>query len=105
MQPAHVDAPLQRNSLASAGITGCSVAATERPSGVHHLTAEYMERSAAKGPRGQSKRTLDVTVLDIADNIASARVASEPFVDYLPPGQARGPMVDRQRSLRGSRAR
>jgi len=54
-----------------------------RPSGVHHLTAEYMERSAARGPRRQFARTCDVTVLDIADNIASVKVVSEPFIDYL----------------------
>ena len=53
------------------------------PSGVHHLTAEYMEGSAAKGRRTQFSRTCDVTVLDIADNIASVKVVSEPFVDYL----------------------
>lgn len=42
-----------------------------------------MERSAAKGPRGQFARTGEVTVLDIADSIASAKVVSEPFTDYL----------------------
>ncbi len=52
-------------------------------SGVHHLTAEYMEGSAARGPRHQFSRTCEITVLDIADNIASAKVVSEPFVDYL----------------------
>ena len=31
-----------------------------RPSGVHHLTADYMERSAAKGPRPQFARTCQV---------------------------------------------
>jgi len=54
-----------------------------RPSGVHHLTADYMGRSAAKGPPPQFARTCEVTVLDIADNIASVKVMSEPFVDYL----------------------
>ncbi len=62
---------------------GLDYAADRRPSGVHHLTAEYMARSAAKGPRSQFARTCDVTVLDIADNIASVKVVSEPFVDYL----------------------
>lgn len=61
---------------------GLDYAADGRPSGVHHLTAEYMERSAAKGPRRQFARRCDVTVLDIGDNIASA-VVSEPFIDYL----------------------
>ena len=62
---------------------GLDYAADLMPSGVHHLTAEYMEQSAAKGPRRQFARSCDVTVLDIADNIASAKVVSEPFVDYL----------------------
>lgn len=62
---------------------GLDYAADLRPSGLHHLTADYMEQSAAKGPRRQFARSCDVTVLDIADNIASAKVVSEPFVDYL----------------------
>ena len=62
---------------------GLDYAADRKPSGVHHLTAEYMEGSAAKGPRPQFARTCEVTVLDVADSIASAKVVSEPFVDYL----------------------
>jgi hypothetical protein len=62
---------------------GLDYAADGRPSGVHHLTAEYMERSAAKGPRPQFARTYEITVLDIADSIASAKVVSQPFIDYL----------------------
>ena len=50
---------------------------------MHHLTADYMARSAAKGPRPQFARTIEITVLDLADNIASVKVVSEPFVDYL----------------------
>lgn len=53
------------------------------PTGVHHLDAEYMVGSAARGPRRQFKRTFEITVLDVADNIASVKVASEPFIDYL----------------------
>lgn len=62
---------------------GLDYAADRRPTGVHHLTAEYMERSAAKGPRRQFVRTCEVTVLDVANNIASAKVVSQPFIDYL----------------------
>jgi Putative lumazine-binding len=62
---------------------GLDYATDRKPSGVHHLTAEYMERSAANGPRPQFARTCEITVLDIADSIASAKVVSEPFVDYL----------------------
>jgi len=62
---------------------GLDYTADRRPSGVHHLTAEYMEQSAANGPRPQFARTHKITVLDIADNIASVKVVSEPFVDYL----------------------
>lgn len=61
---------------------GLDYAADRKPSGLHHLTAEYMERSAGSGPRRQFGRTCDITV-DVADNIASAKVVSEPFVDYL----------------------
>ena len=63
---------------------------------MHHLTAEYMERSAANGPRPQFARTCEITVLDIADSIANAKVVSEPFVDYLHLAKLDGPMVDRQ---------
>ena len=62
---------------------GLDYDADRKPSGVHHLTAEDMEQNAAKGPRPQFARTLQITVLDIADSIASAKVVSEPFVDYL----------------------
>lgn len=62
---------------------GLDYAADGSPSGVHHLTAEYMARSAAKGPRPQFARTCEVTVLDIADSIASVKVVSQPFVDFL----------------------
>jgi hypothetical protein len=53
------------------------------PSGIHHLTANEMEQNAAKGPRSQFARTCEISVLDIADNIATVKVLSEPFVDYL----------------------
>lgn len=62
---------------------GLDYAADQTPTGVHHLTAEDMERIAARGPRPQFARTCDITVLDIADNVASVKVVSEPFVDYL----------------------
>jgi hypothetical protein len=38
---------------------------------------------AARGPRRQFERTCSVEILDLADNIASARVTSQPFIDYL----------------------
>jgi hypothetical protein len=53
------------------------------PSGVHHLTADDMAQNAALGPRPQYARTCEITDLDVADNIASVKVVSEPFVDYL----------------------
>ena len=34
------------------------------PNGFHHLDAEYMVGSAARGPRSQFKRTCEVTILD-----------------------------------------
>ncbi len=69
---------------------GLDYAADGTPSGVHHLTADYMEGSAAKGPRPQFARTCEITVLDLADNIASVKVVSEPFVDYLHLGKLDG---------------
>ena len=62
---------------------GLDYATDGAASGVHHLNAEYMEASAARGPRPQFSRTCEITVLDVADNIASAKVVSDPFVDYL----------------------
>ena len=53
------------------------------PSGLHHLDAEYMVASAARGPRRQFKRTCEITILNVAENIASVKVESEPFIDYL----------------------
>jgi hypothetical protein len=54
-----------------------------KPTGLHHLDAEYMVASAARGPRPQFERTCTITILDVADNIASVKVASDPFIDYL----------------------
>lgn len=62
---------------------GLNYADDGKPNGVHHFSAEGMERSAAKGPRPNFARSCEITVLDVADNIASAKVVSEPFVDYL----------------------
>jgi Putative lumazine-binding len=62
---------------------GLDYGADLQPSGVHHLTAEYMAQSAGRGPRSQFARTCEVTILDLADNIASVKVVSQPFVDYL----------------------
>ena len=53
------------------------------PTGVHHLDTEYMAASAARGPRPQFGRAIEIAILDFADNIASVKVVSEPFVDYL----------------------
>lgn len=62
---------------------GLEYGADGRLAGLHFLTAEELERSAAKGPRPQYARTCEVTILDLADDIASVKVVSEPFVDYL----------------------
>ena len=53
------------------------------PEGLHNLDAEYMVGSAARGPRTQFERTCEVTILDIATDIASVKVVSAPFVDYF----------------------
>lgn len=53
------------------------------PLGIHSLGAESMVRSAARGPRPQYGRTCEITLLDMTDNLASVKVVSEPFVDFL----------------------
>jgi hypothetical protein len=53
------------------------------PTDLHHLDTEYMVESAGRGPRSQYGRDVEVTILDVADNVASVKVVSEPFVDYL----------------------
>lgn len=53
------------------------------PTAVHHLDTDYMVESAARGPRRQFQRTCEITILDLAGNVASVRVVSEPFIDYL----------------------
>jgi hypothetical protein len=62
---------------------GLDYSADLTPSKVHHLTADDMAANAAEGPRPQFARTCEITVLDLADNIASVKVVSAPFVDYL----------------------
>jgi putative lumazine-binding protein len=42
-----------------------------------------MVASAGRGPRDHIGRDLAISILDLADNVASVKVLSEPFVDYL----------------------
>jgi Putative lumazine-binding len=51
--------------------------------GLQDLDTDYIVASAARGPRPQYKRDVEVTILDLAHNVASVKVLSEPFVDYL----------------------
>ena len=53
------------------------------PTAIHHLDTDYMVASAGRGPRSQYGRTIEITILDLADNLASVKVVSEPFIDYL----------------------
>lgn len=62
---------------------GLDYATDGAPAGLHHLDADYMVGSAARGPRTQFGRMCEVTILDIGTDIASVKVVSEPFVDYL----------------------
>jgi hypothetical protein len=62
---------------------GLDYGADSAPTTVHHLDTEYMVESAARGPRRQFARTCEITILDLADNVASVKVVSEPFIDYL----------------------
>jgi hypothetical protein len=51
--------------------------------GLHDLDSEHRVASAGRGPRSQYARTIEITILGLADNVASVKVVSEPFVDYL----------------------
>ena len=62
---------------------GLDYGADLAPAGLHDLDSAYMVASAARGPRPQYARAIEITILDLADNVASVRVVSEPFVDYL----------------------
>ena len=62
---------------------GLDYDASSAPVAVHHLDMAYMVESASRGPRLQYGRTCEVTILDLAENVASVKVVSEPFVDYL----------------------
>jgi hypothetical protein len=62
---------------------GLDYAANSVPTAVHHLETNNMIESAARGPRRQFGRTCEITILDLADNVASVKVVSEPFIDYL----------------------
>jgi hypothetical protein len=62
---------------------GLDYGADSAPIAVHHLDTDYMIDSAARGPRRQFGRTCEITILDLANNVASVKVVSEPFIDYL----------------------
>jgi hypothetical protein len=62
---------------------GLDYGADSAPTAVHNLDTDYMIDSAARGPRRQFERTCEITTLDLADNVASVKVVSEPFIDYL----------------------
>lgn len=51
--------------------------------GVHHLDRDYMVASAGRGPRPQFARSCEITILDLGREVASVKVLSEPFIDYL----------------------
>jgi len=46
-------------------------------------TAESMVASAGRGPRPQYEHWQDVEVLDVSAHIATAKVRSQPFVEYV----------------------
>jgi len=46
-------------------------------------TAEEMVAHVSSGPRTSVERGLDVTVLDVSKDIATVKVVSTPFVEYL----------------------
>ena len=50
---------------------------------LHHLDRDYMVASAGRGPRPQFARSCEITILDVGRNVASVKVLSEPFIDYL----------------------
>jgi hypothetical protein len=46
-------------------------------------TAASMVASAGRGPRPQYEHWQDVEVLDVSSDIATAKVRSQPFVEYV----------------------
>lgn len=50
---------------------------------LHEVPTEDMLADAADGPKQAVARDYEVTVLDVARDVATAKVLSEPFVDYL----------------------
>jgi hypothetical protein len=50
---------------------------------LHHLDRDSMVASAGRGPRAQFARSCEITILDVGRNVASVKVLSEPFIDYL----------------------
>lgn len=47
------------------------------------LDMQYMVASAGQRPRPEYERTCQISILDLAANIASVKVRSQPFIDYL----------------------
>lgn len=78
------DGPRMRTALSPLlAKRGIEYGADNVPTGLEHVDAEYMVASAGRGPRPQFDRTCEIAILDVADNIASVKVTSHPFIDYL----------------------
>lgn len=50
---------------------------------LHEVPTEDMLADAASGPKQDVSRDHEIAILDIARDVATAKVLSEPFVDYL----------------------
>lgn len=50
---------------------------------LHEVPSGDLIESAETGPKNVATREYEVTVLDVFPNIASVKVASGPFMDYL----------------------
>lgn len=50
---------------------------------LHEVPTEDMLADAASGPKQGVGRDYEIAILDVARDVATAKVLSEPFVDYL----------------------
>lgn len=58
--------------------------------GIYEVTAADMIDDAASGPKPRFSREYDVDVLDLDEDIATVRVNSEPFTEYVHVGRVGG---------------
>jgi hypothetical protein len=62
----------------------------EAVDGLYEVTAAEMVDDAASGPKTSFDREYDVDVLDLEGDIATVRVRSNPFIEYVHVGRVDG---------------